>query len=359
MDKITGFEKIRKQVREELRKGKDMLLFAFNATGKTRLSCSFENNEHIETLSYNAIVEDYFSWDNEDFTMVLKDSWLFNFIVDEGLENNIALTFDKFTDERIEPIIDFKSGKIRFQMCDENDERKFIKISKGEETLFKWSVFYVALKQVIDILRDKKENRSTDEFDKLKYVIIDDPMSSLDEFKIYTLSMQILDLLTYAHEKGIKISFLLSTHHVMFYNILFNTLRNRNKDKKEKCIFAIMQKDGKEIVVYNLNGKNSITYHLKMLNEIKMAFEFNTVKKNHYNMFRSVLEKSSIFLGYSNWQDMFDGYENKASLNKIVNMNSHEQYVELETEYLTKEQIDEFKNGFDYFIKTYKIKLGD
>lgn len=354
MSEIIGFENIATHIKNDLDSDKDVLLYAFNATGKTRLSCTFENDENIESLSYNAIVEDYFTWDNEEKIMsILTNTWLFNFIKDEYLEKDILFYFNKFTDVKIEPLIDFDTGNVQFLLPDENGNRIAVKISKGEETLFKWSVFYAALKQAVDILSEKQEDRSTDEFNNLKYIIIDDPMSSLDEFKIYTLSMQLIGLIQYVHSKNINVKFLITTHHVMFYNILFNTLKNRNS----KCLFYIMQNIDQNIYLKNLGTSTPISYHLKSLAEIKKAFNTNTIRKNHFNIFRSVIEKSSIFLGYSNWQDLFANYDHKEDLNKIVNMNSHERYMDLETEYLTNEQINIFKDGFDYFINTYKIKL--
>ena len=44
-------------------------------------------------------------------------------------------------------------------------------------------------------------------------------------------------------------------------------------------------------------------------------------------------------------------------INKILNMNSHEKYVEIETEYLNQEQIEIFKNGFEWFLTNYKFLL--
>ena len=44
-------------------------------------------------------------------------------------------------------------------------------------------------------------------------------------------------------------------------------------------------------------------------------------------------------------------------INKILNMNSHEKYVEIETEYLNQEQIEIFKNGFEWFLANYKFLL--
>lgn len=355
---IIGFDNIQKEMKEKLDNNQDVLLFAFNATGKTRLSCSFENDEIIETLNYNATIEDYFTWDNEEKKMfILNHTWLLDIIRDEGLDKDIVDNFDKFTDDKIYPIVNTESGEIQFLLINEKEEQEFVKISKGEETLFKWSVYYSALKRALDILNEKTETRSTAMFNKLRYVIIDDPMSSLDDYKIYTLSMQIISLIKYVHSKNINVNFLITTHHVMFYNILFNTMKNKAKRQNPKYLFYIMQKKDNDLELSKLNNKKPISYHLKSLIEIKKSLDNNTVKKNHFNMFRSVLEKYSIFLGYQNWIGLFNNFEEKDKLNKIVNMNSHEQYIEIETEYLTKEQIDVFKKGFDFFINTYKINL--
>ena len=72
-------------LREELDKKKFVLLYAYNGTGKTRLSTAFkdlgkkvdENGEVTErdTLYFNAFTEDLFQWDNDlanDRERVLK-----------------------------------------------------------------------------------------------------------------------------------------------------------------------------------------------------------------------------------------------------------------------------------------------
>lgn len=358
MDEILGLDSVKNRVKSDLDSSKDILLFAFNGTGKTRLSCSFGNHEEIESLNYNALMEDYFTWDNESKTMkVSRESWFFNFIKDEGLEKEINIIFNKFTENKIEPVINFDEGNVQFIIINKQSEREAIKISRGEESLFKWSVFYAVLKQAIEILQESPEGRSTDIFDNLKYIILDDPMTSLDEFKLYTLSMQILDTIKHVHEKGVGVAFLICTHHSLFYNILFNTLRNRNSGQRKKCLFYTMNKLEDGLLFNEVDGSKPMAFHLQSLQKIKSALDANTIKKLHYNMFRSVLEKCSVFLGFNNWQDLFVDYVAKDEFCKVVNMNSHEQYSDIEIEYLTQEQIDILKDGFNYFIKIYKIKL--
>lgn len=354
MGDLMGFGNICNELKNNLDSGKDILLFAFNATGKTRLSREINNDEIIESFNYNAITEDYFNWDNESNTMfMLRDNELFEFIESEGLEKDISKNFNKFTDQNIEPIIFFETGEIQFCIIEKTGERSFIKISKGEETLFKWSVYYTALVQIIDILKEKKEDRSNNDFNHLKYIVIDDPVSSIDDYRIYTLAMQIIELVQDVHENNLNIKFLITTHHSLFYNILQNTMKNR----KDKSSFFFMTKVEGEPKIESIGNRLPISYHIKCLQEIQKVLNEKLVKKIHFNMFRSVLEKTSIFLGYEKWQDLFEKYDNKANFFKVINMNSHERYVEMEMDYLTNEQIDILQDGFNFFVKKYNIKL--
>ena len=117
MSNVTGFVNIVEKIKTSLdnNKERDLIIYAFNATGKTRLSYEFnitsQDEEKIETLCYNSIVEDYFNWDNVTKTMTIgKNSWMFNFILDEGLENEIIENYSSFVDTRLEPNLDFSNG---------------------------------------------------------------------------------------------------------------------------------------------------------------------------------------------------------------------------------------------------------
>jgi hypothetical protein len=58
-----------KHLREELQSTKLVLLYAYNGTGKTRLSTEFKNlgkkGNQRDTLYFNAFTEDLFQWDND------------------------------------------------------------------------------------------------------------------------------------------------------------------------------------------------------------------------------------------------------------------------------------------------------
>lgn len=360
MGKYKDLDDIAKKIAEYLNT-KDILVYAFNATGKTRLSVLLDKNdyeeENIESLSYNAIVEDYFSWDNEKFTFkIITGTWLFNFINDEGLDGDIIDVFNNFIEADIKPEIDLTTGEMRFYVTDIGGSKKAVKISKGEERLFQWSVFYSVLKRATDLLAEKEEDRSLKVFNQLKYIVIDDPISSLDDYKVYTLSMQILELIKSVHARKISVKFLLLTHHALFYNIIFNTLRNRGKDS---AAFYFLNKIDEEYELKDVKNNQLAVSHIVMLKEIKRAIQSNNLRKKDFNKFRSVLEKTSIYLGFEKWEDLFEGYKETEAVRKIVNMNSHEKYVEMDTEFLTNEQIQILTSAFNYFVEEYKVQLGE
>ena len=185
-----------------------VLSYAFNAVGKTRLSQTLvdkytTDEEKINVLCYNAFLEDEFVWDNDNCTFNISSFWITQLIIDEGLENDIAECFKNTINKKIEPRFDFKKGTIEF-IIPTGDSEERIKISKGEETIFKWVMFYVIFDRAIDTLSDDYDDRSTHIFDDLKHVIIDDPVSSIDDYRIYTIAIQIQDLLKKIRDKNSK-----------------------------------------------------------------------------------------------------------------------------------------------------------
>jgi len=141
---------------------KVQLIYGFNGTGKTRLSLEFkeliapktsesEESEEvsgIKILYYNAFTEDLFYWDNDldnDIDRKLKiqpngyTNWAF---VQQGQEPNITAHFQRYTNDKLTPNFneDFSEVRFSFERGDDSGS-DFVKISKGEESCFIWSVF--------------------------------------------------------------------------------------------------------------------------------------------------------------------------------------------------------------------------
>lgn len=332
---------------------KVQLIYAFNSTGKTRLSCEFkrliaptkddENQESSFTrnkiLYYNAFTEDLFYWDNDlnqDAEPKLKiqpntfTDWI---LKDQGQDRNIITNFQHLTNDKLTPNFNeeyfFKDkegndviikafSEVTFSLERGDDENSgYLKISKGEESNFIWSIFYTLLDQVINVLNvAEPDYRETNQFDQLEYVFIDDPVSSLDENHLIELAVN-LAVLIKSSQSGLK--FIITTHNPLFYNVLFNELNKKNKvcyllERFEDGNFALTEKKG--------DSNTSFSYHLHLKQILEKAIADNQVQKYHFTLLRNLYEKTASFLGYPKWSELLPD-DKQAYLNRIIQFTSH------------------------------------
>ena len=373
-----------REVAEQLKNAnkKVQLIYAFNGTGKTRLSREFkqlvapknrggEGDDEVaqpalsrtRMLYYNAFTEDLFYWDNDlalDAKPKLKiqlNSFTDWILQDQGQDQNIITNFQRYSDEKLTPRFNeeykrnentdqeiavkaFSEVTFSYERGNEAPSEN-LKVSKGEESNFIWSIFYTLLEQVIDILNvAEPAERETNDFDRLEYVFIDDPVSSLDENHLIELAVDLSQLIK-SSQSGIR--FILTTHNPLFYNVLHNEL-NRDDDhgyKKKHCAKYQMKKleDG----TYQLieQPKDSpFSYHLYLKAEIEKAIESGQLSKYHFNFLRNILEKTSTFLGYEAWGDLLprldDGRTNPYQA-RIINISSHSKHAGEEVTDLTED----------------------
>lgn len=198
-DVFQTIEEVAEKIKVSLAESKDnkksvMLLYAFSSTGKTRISRLLSDEENSENICFNSFITDMFVWDNENFVLnISKNSWIVKFIIDQGLENEITNNFRDLVTSKVEPRFELDEGKITFEIPTGDNIEKGIKISKGEESLFIWSVFYTVLTSAVEELNMSEDNRSTDLFNNLQYIIIDDPISSIDDSKIITMAIKLIE----------------------------------------------------------------------------------------------------------------------------------------------------------------------
>ena len=332
------------EIAEEL-KGNDkkvQLIYAFNGTGKTRLSREFKNliaptsseepdgePTRRKFLYYNAFTEDLFFWDNDLLAneaprlKIQKNSFTDWLLRDNGLDGAVIKNFQYYTDDKLTPDFNDDFSEIAFYFARGNDEQiENIKISKGEESNFIWSIFYVLIRQVIaelNIPEDSEEGRSTDQFDDLEYIFIDDPVSSLDENHLIQQAVDLADLIKLS-KPGLK--FIITTHNVLFYNVLYNELKKLEKEKKSYLLlknedgsFDILEKQG--------DSNKSFSYHLHLKGVIEKAIENQQVERFHFMLLRNLYEKTANFLGYKQWSDILPEDSRRNYFQRIINFTSH------------------------------------
>lgn len=312
---------------------KVQLIYAFNGVGKTRLSREFkelispkhqeDENEDtkIKVLYYNAFTEDLFYWDNDlnedrNRKLIIRPNGFTNWVLkDQGQESNIIKHFQHYTNDKLTPSFNEEYNEISFSIEAGNEEIvDNIKISKGEESCLIWCVFYSLLEQVVEVLNITEPNeRETDQFNDLKYVFIDDPVSSLDENHLIELAVNLGGLIK--ESTGLK--FIISTHNPLFFNVIFNETGGK------ACYMFHKNEDG----TYDLQEKNgdsnkSFSYHHYLIQVLQDAIDNNSIQKYHFMLLRNLYEKTANFLGYPQWSKLLPD-EQSAYYNRIIQFTSH------------------------------------
>ena len=331
------------EIAQQLRNTKKVqLIYAFNGTGKTRLSKEFkqliapraddnegDNEADLPELTgkkilyYNAFTEDLFYWDNDleqDAEPKLKiqpnlfTHWVLR---DQGQDRNIITNFQHYANEKLTPQFSEDFSEVSFSLeRGDNEHSGNLKISKGEESSFIWSVFYTLLDQVISTLNvAEPSDRETNQFDHLEYIFIDDPVSSLDENHLIELAVNLASLIKSSQSTSLK--FIVTTHSPLFYNVLFNELSSKvcyMLERLEDGTFALTEKKG--------DSNTSFSYHLYLKRTIEQAIVESQIQKYHFTLLRNLYEKTASFLGYPKWSDLLPD-DKQLYLSRIINFTSH------------------------------------
>ncbi|MBZ5984135.1 AAA family ATPase [Leuconostoc gelidum subsp. gasicomitatum] len=348
------------------------LLYAFNATGKTRLSMTFKeqlnystnnsedvslDNRHV--LYFNSFTEDLFTWENdlendENRYLIYKTNTVFGkYIYEQGLDQRINKKFSSFVNSNIftkfEHIENTDNMSIKFYRGD-----KVIKISRGEERLFTWCVFLIIAQNIMSDLKDDKDD---DNINSIDYIYIDDPVSSLDENYTIAAALDLSDLIkesvlqTEKEKKaGKSLKFIISTHHALFFEVLSNSFK-----KLDSKTINILEKNIDGSGGYVLKGTNNspFSYHNYILRKIKKT-SYNDLSKYHFNLMRNLLEKTALFLGYSEYQKLIpEESKDRSKFLKLLNEYSHGTHPDAESSLLSTEEKNLFKEKFKEFKDTY------
>jgi len=241
---------------------------------------------------------------------------------DRGQDLNIVTNFQRYANQKLTPHFSADFTEVTFSLeRGDNEHSGNLKISKGEESNFIWSIFYTLLDQVITILNvAEPTERETNQFDQLEYVFIDDPVSSLDENHLIELAVNLAGLIK-SSQSGLK--FIITTHSPLFYNVLHNELGLNKNGKKEGCYLLERFENGSYLLNTKYGDSNkSFSYHLYLKQVLEQAVAENQVQRYHFTLLRNLYEKTASFLGYPRWSELLPG-DQQAYLNRIIQFSSH------------------------------------
>lgn len=373
------------RLRDDLNGGNQnlLLLFAYNRTGKTRLSMEFKDKgkrritnrrvtstgatrvtseggtrvtEEIQrdTLYFNAYTEDLFTWENDlenDTTRHLKinaNSSFFTGLTDLALDETIANYLSRYADFEFD--INYTNWTVSFRKGDRDN----IKISRGEENIFIWCLFMSICERVLD---------GHSSYQWVKYIYIDDPISSLDDNNAIAVACDLAKLLRRATTRKdedsnfdpIKVVF--SSHHALFFNVMCNEI-GRSKSVRHKRYFLHRpNSEGR----YTLQSTDDTPYfhHVATLAELQRAADSGTLYTFHFNALRSIFEKTASFFGHSEISFCLKklSEENEALFNRALNLLSHGKYAIHEPTLMGEDNQNLFRQILNDFVSRFEFHL--
>lgn len=343
-----------------------VLIYSFNATGKTRLSVAYKdatkdkNGKH-SGVYYNAYSEDLFVWDNDpengetNVQLDIRKSSLNRFhssLSEDDIRDKLNrfrpnYRFDFVPHDNPEDGI--KSVMFFHEVADPEDPNKVFKvpfkISRGEERIFVWC-FFLAL---FDVEGWADEQSS--------HFFIDDPVSSLDDHNIFITASTIYDLIDEHHDKR---KFVITTHHMGLFSILSDMLTKGEKSSKfnkQTRVCTLSLKNGQ--VSLESCRNDVFLYHLRLLQVLDGAHVARAVKAYHFALLRQILENIASFLGVGQFGYVLKqiGISDAEEVATIVNTMSHKKVYYFESDDLVPDTMAIFEKVFLGVKEKYQFVL--
>ena len=360
MSNIETFPDLRElaqYLRGVLENKKCILLYAYNGVGKTRLSMEFKDlgkkfkdeGEVIarDTLYFNAFTEDLFTWDNDlehDRERVLRmntDSAFFRGLDELEMENRIRPLLHRYCD--FDFSIDYGKGEIRFfrnegvpQEDGTHEPADPIKVSRGEENIFIWCFFLAVAQLAID---------GQEAYAWVRYIYIDDPISSLDEQNAIAVAAHLAQML----KQQEQLKTVISSHHTLFFNVLCNEMKNAKK------YFLSCDDQGWQL---RNTGDTPRFYHVAMLKKLHEAARSGKLYTYHFTILRSIMEKTATFHGFNHIGDVLkrDPDDEDGTLHhRYIQLLSHGNYSLFEPVEMLEVNKQIFRKILNNFMNDYRF----
>ncbi len=370
------------------------LVFAYNGTGKTRLSYDFAHYGRGEgapqhTLYYNAYTEDLFTWDNDlenntdHHLLINQNSALIQGLAGSNFSDALRKYLQVFTDIDFEfhydedspEIPDYVSfskkvkqrQRVNGVWTDYETDVENIKISRGEERLFVWCFFRCIIDNVLG---------GNDAYKNIEYIYIDDPMSSLDDNNVIAFAEQLYSVIRNQIKQEIdayragkegfrRIKFVVSSHHALFFHTMLHGL---SADRKLGRYYLSRDKETDRLVLKSMSDSTPFYYNVAMMSEIQRAIKTGRLYTYHFTVLRSVMEKIKEFFGHNDFGYILEGITYRGDdlqqdelaefYSRVVNVLTHQGSMFSPT--LMNDDNKELATTlFNHLVKKYQFILPD
>jgi len=297
-----------------------------------------------DTLYYNAFTEDLFYWDNDlenDAERLLKlngNSRFFSGLKDLEMESRIRPLLHRYVD--FDFTINYESSAISFfkdvLISGTTQRVDSIKISRGEENIFIWCFFLAIVQLVVD---------EVESYNWVKYIYVDDPISSLDDNNVIAVASHLARLMS---DNDVKV--IVSSHHALFFNVLCNEISNAEQ--------MFMQRNTtNDTCILKDTRKTPFFHHVALLKELKKAADTGDLYTYHFNILRSILEKTASFHGFAHFSSCIRTGEDEDSPvhKRILDLLSHGNYSLFDPMEMVEENKAYFKRILNNFLEDYNF----
>jgi hypothetical protein len=153
----------------------------------------------------------------------------------------------------------------------------------------------------------------------------------------------------------------ISSHHTLFFNVLGNEFQ-----KKAWRYFL-----GRRPTDYLLRdtGNTPRFHHVASLREISEAADSGELRTHHFNMLRSIMEKTACFHGYRGFADCIrpsDDDPDKTMYTRVINIMTHGNYslyepVEMmdENKEIFRKLLNDFRENFPFNPKLFGVQANE
>ncbi len=348
---FANLDELAAHLRGQLERKKFILIFAYNGTGKTRLSMAFKdkgkNDDSRDTLYFNAFTEDLFFWNNDldgdsDRRLMLNsDSRFFQGIWELEMDNRIRTLLRRYADFDFR--IDTEEWAVRFSREVDGHTVDNIKVSRGEENIFIWCFFLAILELALD--------PDIETYRWVKYIYIDDPISSLDEQNAIVVANHLVHLF---RETQSTVRTVISTHNTLFFNVLFNELSYFKNKRVSHYVLGQNRRSGGYLLTEQTTDTPPF-HHIAALMELYEVSRNEKIYTYHFNMLRTILEKAASFHGYGHFSSCIKKDKDDADgilHQRFVDILSHGKY----SLYAPAEMGEETKEYFRTILNDFLIR---
>jgi len=219
-----------------------------------------------------------------------------------------------------------------------------IKVSRGEENIFIWCFFLAIVQLALD---------GAKAYEWVEYIYIDDPISSLDEHNAIVVANHLVQLF---RESRSQLKTVISTHHILFFNVLSNEIKNLLNTRDFPQYFLNRRRASSGYLLFRQKGDTPFFHHVAALAELYEAARSERIYTHHFNMLRSILEKTAVFHGYAHFSSCIKKGSTDADgilHQRFVDLLSHGKYSLYEPQEMGDETKGYFRKILQEFVARY------